>query len=305
MQIGVLLNKMLVFLVLMGLGYVGARKKLLTPEFTKGASWLTMNVFLAATILNSAFTSTEGLTLAETGKVLLVFTCAELLCYAVGFLATKLCRVRGERAPVFELLIAVLNSIYVGLPVVQLLYGAKAVIYMAISCLPFNFVLFSYGVWRLQGGGKSSLNWRAILSTPMVVTLLSLPLFLFRVPVPAAVRELTGTLSGGTVPLSMVVIGSSLGRVRILDAFREKSLYLASLFRLIAAPLLAWPLLILLTGDEILRATALVFCACPSGVLVSILAIQYGRDVEYASKGVLLSTALSMLTIPLLVALLL
>ena len=103
----------------------------------------------------------------------------------------------------------------------------------------------------------------------------------------------------------MVVIGSSLGRVNLLDAFREKSLYLASLFRLILVPLLAWPLLCLVTGDEILRATALVFCACPSGVLVSILAIQYGRDVEYASKGVLLSTALSMLTIPLLVALLL
>lgn len=302
----VLLNKMLLLLLLMSLGYVGARKKLLTPEFTKGASWLTMNVFLTATILNAAFAGATELGLAEIGRVLLFFTLSFGFCYALSFALTRLLRIDRERAPVFELLVSVVNNMYVGLPVVQLLYGpGRPAVYMAISCLPFNFLLFSYGVWRLRGGGKGAVRWRDMLSVPMISTLVTLVLILLRPPVPGVIKDMASTISGATVPLSMIVIGSSLGRVSLLDAFREKSLYLASFLRLIAAPVLVWLLLGSLCGEKLLADTMVITAACPSGVLVSILSIQYGQDVEYASKGVLMSTALSMLTIPALVALLL
>ncbi len=302
----VLFNKMLLFLVLMALGYVGARRKLLTPEFTKGLSWLTMNVLLSATILNAAFSGSDELSLGEIGTVLLLFTLAFAFGYALSALVTRLLRIDREKAPIFELLISVVNSIYVGLPVLQAIYGSgRVVIYMAISCLPFNFILFSYGVWRLRGGGKGSVRWKDVLSMPMIATLLSLPLFLFRPTIPAVLRGMMGTISGATVPMSMIVIGSSLGRVKLFDAFKDGSLYLTSLFRLLLVPVLSFLLLELLPIDKVLEHAVFITMACPSGVLVSILSIQYGRDVEYASKGVRLSTTLSLVTIPLLAALLL
>ena len=70
-------------------------------------------------------------------------------------------------------------------------------------------------------------------------------------------------------------------------------------------PVLIWFIMAKTPVDKVLADSVIVTMACPSGVLVSILAIQYGKDAEYASKGVLLSTALSMLTIPALAALLL
>lgn len=302
----VLINKMLLFLVLMALGYAAARSGRLTPAFTKDASWLAMNVFMTATILYSAMGDTGDVTLAETGQVLLIFSGAMLLGYALAFVLARLLRLPPDRAPVFELLMAVMNPLYIGLPVVQLLYGQRAVLYLTINNLPFNVLLFGYGVWRLRGGrdgAKGGSSWKNLLSVPMVATILSLLIFLLRIPVPSAIRDLAGTMAGATVPLSMVVIGSSLGRVRLADAFTEKSLYAVGAVRLLLLPLLTWLLLPLVTGNELLRNTVFITCACPSGVMVSILAIQYGRDAEYASKGVLLTTALSMLTIPALVAL--
>ncbi|MBQ6466016.1 MAG: AEC family transporter [Oscillospiraceae bacterium] len=303
----VLLNKMLLFLVLMALGYAGARRGLLKPDFTKGLSWLTMNVLLSATILNAAFSGGAELSLGEIGTVLLLFTLAFAFCYALSAGFTRLLRIKSEKAPIFELLISVVNSIYVGLPVLQALYPGvqRVVIYMAVSCLPFNFILFSYGVWRLRGGGKGSVRWKDMFSLPMLATLLSLPILLLRPAIPAVLREIVGTISGATVPMSMIVIGAALGRVRLVDAFTDGSLYLASLFRLLLVPVLTFLVLDRLPIDKILEHTVFVTMACPSGVLVSILSIQYGKDAEYASKGVLLSTALSMLTIPLLIALLL
>ncbi len=304
----VLINKMLLFLALMALGYLGARRGRLSPAFTKDASWLAINVFMVATILYSAMGDAGDVTLAETGQVLLVFTGAMLLGYAVAFALTRLLRIPEDKAPVFELLIAVMNPLYIGLPVVQLLYGQRAVLYMAINNLPFNFLLFSYGAWRLRGGGsgeKSAVRWRDMLSAPMIATLLSLLIFLLRIPIPAAVRDLTGTISGATIPLSMVVIGSSLGRVRLVEAFTEKELYLVTAVRLVLLPLLAWLLLPLVTGNELLRNTVFITCACPSAIMISILCIQYGKDAAYSSKGILLDTLLSIATIPALVALLL
>ena len=303
----VLFNKMLLFLVLMALGYVGARRGLLKPDFTKGLSWLTMNVLLSATILNAAFSGSAALSLGEIGTVLLLFTLAFALCYALSALVTRLLRIDREKAPIFELLISVVNSIYVGLPVLQAIYPGvqRVVIYMAVSCLPFNFILFSYGVWRLRGGQKGSIRWKDMLSMPMIATLFSLPLFLLHPPIPAVLREITGTIAGATVPMSMIVIGAALGRVRLVDAFTDASLYLANLFRLVLVPVLIWFIMAKTPVDKVLADSVIVTMACPSGVLVSILAIQYGKDAEYASKGVLLSTALSMLTIPALAALLL
>ena len=52
MELSVLLNKMFVFVVLMVIGYVLARRGVLDRSFTKAASSLTLNVFMAATIVS-------------------------------------------------------------------------------------------------------------------------------------------------------------------------------------------------------------------------------------------------------------
>lgn len=136
---------------------------------------------------------------------------------------------------------------------------------------------------------------------PLLATLLALLIFLVNIPMPGVVKELIGTMSAATMPLSMIVIGSSLGRVSLLEVFKEKSLYFMSLVRLVITPLLTMPLLKLVTTDPILLGAMLIIAGCPSAVLVTVLAIQYGLDAEFTSKGILLDTVLSMITLPALV----
>ena len=112
-------------------------------------------------------------------------------------------------------------------------------------------------------------------------------------------------MSAATMPLSMIVIGSSLGTVSLLDAFKNGKLYVMSAIRLLLCPLLVWLLAGLMTDDLMLRTTATIIAAAPSGVVVSVLAIQYGRDAVFTSEGILLSTVFSMLTIPLIVSIIL
>lgn len=295
-----LINTMIVFIAMMTIGYVGARKKVLTPEFSQAASKLVLNVFLTASVLNSVIGDQPELSAAQLWHVMLLTTLALLLCYVLGALIMRFC-LKGEDNAIIELLMDVPNTMFVGLPIVQELFGSAAVLYLAMSCIPFNVLLYGYGVWRLKsskGGKGARMRVKDVVTVPLVATVLSLFVFFFRIPIPGAAAKLITTLAPATMPISMIVIGATLGRVHLLDAFKEPRVYFVCLIRLIAAPLLAWFLLGFLTTDAILLATCVIIAGCPSGVICTVLALQYGHNAELSSKGVLASTTLSMITLP-------
>ena len=305
MDVSVLIPKMIVFVVLMVIGYLCAKTNFAGREFTKDASKMVINVFMSATIINSVLVSDARLSGGELLQVMLVLCMSVGVCWVLAAVSCRLVGL-GDKAPLFELLIAVMNNMFIALPVVETLFGSQAVFYCSLSCIPFNVLLYTFGIYRLQGGeGKGSVRLRDIFSVPLLATLVALAIFLLRPPVPPVVKELASTMSAATMPLSMIVIGSSLGSVSLLDAFKKGKLYLMCVIRLLLCPLLVWLLAGLMTDDLMLRVTATIIAAAPSGVIVSVLAIQYDRDAVFTSEGVLLSTVFSMLTIPLIVAIIL
>ncbi len=305
MEVSVLIPKMIVFVVLMVIGYLCAKTNFAGREFTKDASKMVINVFMSATIINSVLVSDARLSGGELLQVMLVLCMSVSVCWVLAAVSCRLVGL-GDKAPLFELLIAVMNNMFIALPVVETLFGSQAVFYCSLSCIPFNVLLYTFGIYRLQGGeGKGSVRLRDIFSVPLLATLVALAIFLLRPPVPPVVKELASTMSAATMPLSMIVIGSSLGSVSLLDAFKKGKLYLMCAIRLLLCPLLVWLLAGLMTDDLMLRVTATIIAAAPSGVVVSVLAIQYDRDAVFTSEGILLSTVFSMLTIPLIVAIIL
>ena len=305
MDVPVLIPKMIVFVVLMVIGYLCAKTNFAGREFTKDASKMVINVFMTATIINSVLVSDARLSGGELLQVMLVLCMCVGVCWVLAAISCRLVGL-GDKAPLFELLIAVMNNMFIALPVVETLFGSQAVFYCSLSCIPFNILLYTFGIYRLQGGeGKGSVRLRDIFSVPLLATLAALVIFLLQPPVPPVVKELASTMSAATMPLSMIVIGSSLGSVSLLDAFKKGKLYLMCVLRLLLCPLLVWLLAGLITDDLMLRVTATIIAAAPSGVVVSVLAIQYDRDAVFTSEGVLLSTVFSMLTIPLIVSVIL
>ena len=302
MDYSVLLDKMLIFLALMVIGYALARTGKLDRSAVKAVSSLTLNIFLTASILNSTLSVDVDMDWGELGRAFLLVWVVMILGYLIAWLVTLPMPVDREHKPLFELLM----SMFVGLPIVDALFpGGRAVFYLSLSCLPFNVLLFTYGVWRLQSGRENArLRPRDIFSIPTLAAILALILFLLHPPLPGALRGLIATVAGGTTPLSMLVIGASLGSVSLLDAFRNRQLYLASAVRLLLIPLVTWLVCGLMTQDPVLRTTMMIVAACPGAVMVTVMANQYDRDAVYTAEGTLQSTALSLVTIPFLIWLL-
>ena len=301
MEFSTLLGKMVVFVVLMLIGYLLARRGIINPAFTRAASNLVLNVFMVGTILSSMISTGAERDLSNLPEIILLTFAMTLIGYVTAAVVTRFSGIDAEHAPSYEILMAVGNSMFIALPIAGALYGTYAVFIVSLSCIPFNIALYSYGVWRIRGTDSGQFRVKEMFSIPLLATLVGLVIVLTGLPVPQVAVDIFNSLSGATMPMSMMVIGASLGTVSLLDAFRNPKLALLSATRLILIPALTWLICRFLTSDPVLLMTCVIVAASPSAVIVSVIAIQYGRDGVFSSEAVQHSTICSMVTIPLLI----
>ena len=300
MNLSVVFAKMAMLVLIMLLGYLCARIGITGPEFNKRVTPLVMNVLLTATILNSVL-SVPDFTGRDIVDYVLVLTAATVLQIAAAWFLPRLLRTRGEDVGATRLVTAFGNVGFVGLPVVAAIFGDEMVFFASLTNIPFN--LDSIGAAQLSGGAGARFDWRKVLNMPVIATLLSVVLLLSRIHVPAVIADTISTLAGATIPLSMLIIGTSLGAISVRAALADWRVYVVSAVRLLVCPLLTWLVLRPFVSGALLGIPVLL-AACPSAMVVTALCLQYDRSDAFASKCIFLSTILSAVTIPLLIWLL-
>ena len=144
-----LISKMISFIALMLVGYVCVKKNILDKNFSKGLSFLVMNVFLPCTILNSVIANHPDISGAQLMHAIAMLSLAMLLPYIFAAAAARLFCLGGKNAAVFELLCSVINTMFIGLPILESMFGSIAVLYCALSCLSYNLLLYTYGTWLM------------------------------------------------------------------------------------------------------------------------------------------------------------
>ena len=306
MQMSALLSKLALFVIVIMIGMFGAKKGILKADFNRGLTWLVINIFLVASIFSSILAmDASSLDAKEFGTILMLLFATYVLLYLIGAAVVRILPVEKEKKPQLELLMSTINTLFVTLPVVETIYGAKGAFVVALGGIPFNVILFTYGIARLKGGNAGGFRLKDILSAPLVATLLAAAIFLLRIPIPSAVRGILSSISGATVPLSMLLVGSSLGNVNLGKAIRERSMLFLTAERFLLAPALVFLVMNLICSDPMLRNIMVITAATPSAIIITALSLQNGLDGEYPSEGIMLTTLLSMITIPITVYLLL
>ena len=306
MELSSLFETSFVIVALMLVGFLGVRRGVLTRAFSRTASFLIVNVFIVGTIFQSVCSGGEGISPAELPHIILMVVLMNTLCHVLGRAALRLFARSADAGAPTELCIGVMNNLLIGLPILQSLYGPTAVLFAGLTSIPFNITLYTYGVWRLSAQTRSggALRLKDIFSPSVLATLAALVFFLFSLPVPGAVSRLMSACAGVTMPLSMIVIGITMGSENLTAALRDRRVYAIALFRLVLAPLVTFLLLRMLTDNTLLLKSCVVIAGCPTGIVVPILSLQYGHDASLPSNCVIVTTLLSLVTLPILLLLL-
>src|SRR5699024_3445081 len=187
-----------------------------------------------------------------------------------------------------------------------ILMEEQGIIYLTLFNVCYLILIWTYGIY-LFTKSEQGVNWKALFFNPGILsTLVGLVMLLMPFSWPVPLLDTFESVGKVTIPLSMILIGSLLADIQCHEFHHySKNIYIwiAAGCKLLFIPLFLFIFLFVDVPYPLL-VIAVLTSAMPSASTTSIYAQKFGGDASFASFGVLLSTLLCIITIPLLYTLL-
>jgi predicted permease len=290
--------------LLMLVGALLKRIGLISEEGKRCLSNLIIYVILPCTIFKSCFVSMPADFLRIGALLLLSGSLMEVLSLVLN---QFLYRSYGkDQAKVMKYGTLVPNSGFLGTPIAEGIYHSQGVLYSAIFLIPVRIFMWSFGnsyFLASAGTSRKKLFIKVITHPCLVAVFLSLVVMILHIPIPEVLRRGVQAIASCNSALAMFVVGTILADVNLLTIVNRHSLYLCFV-RLVLLPGLTLLLGRFLGLGGAALGVSVLMIGMPAGATTSIFPALYGGDAVLGTQCVVLSTLLSMLTLPLWIAVL-
>lgn len=299
MDIGNVIEKMIMLFCIMLIGFVGNKAGILDGAGNKKFSALVVNITAPALILASS--ADENLSGSKNSALLMLAAAFGVYVFLllISFLIGAIFRKEPGGAGLYRFMTVFGNNAFMGIPVVEAVFGT--VFYAAIFNLPNNLLIYSLGSYLLSGkeGKKSSFSIKQIVNPGTLSAAAALLMFLCNLRFPAPVLGTLQTVGNVTTPLSMLVIGSTLAETSIKSTFGNWKIYLFGVFKLLGIPAAVYLLGSFVIHDSLILGVLTVLTAMPCAAVTTMLCEETGQDSRTAAKYIFITTLMSVVTIPL------
>lgn len=295
--------------LLMGIGMAIAYKIALTADVKRFLVLTIVNVALPSIVLNGFFRLTVD---SETIRQLMIVFAASVSLNVAGMLLSwaiaKGCRFPSQKARESGYLSTFGNTALIGIPLAASVLGPKGAVLAAVFDFGTAFTMMTLGMAVVQKERESLLSsLKLLVSTPMIAMVIGFMSAIVQFRPGAFVTDFVATLSGVSLPLSMIYIGMML--LTMIRANRReqrqritfKWIALPSVQKLLVFPLLGIAALSVLSLPPDVETAILLGSAMPTLANASIFMALAGADEEYAITTTMLTSILCLFTIPLVV----
>lgn len=302
----IVINTVFQLFIIMLIGYFFAKKKVFTKETNKTFSYLVCNIALPALILSSV----QGIENPGGIKQVALYLFAGIIFYGISiplaFVLCKLMRFPSYEMGIYQLMLIFSNCSFMGYPVMSAFIGDFSVFVGSIFNMPFNILIYSYGVYLLTNNKEhnESFQWKNLINAGSIASILAVVIYIFQIPLPSALSMCMKTLGSVTTPISMIVLGVSLAQMPLKNTFTNKNAYKMCFCRLLILPILTWLILRNIPLETTLSGVAICTAAMPVGSMCVMMNTLYGNNGDSTAIGVCLSTLCSIITIPFIIILL-
>ena len=290
---------MMIFIGLL-LGKTGAA----SPEFRGELTDLCFLVLFPASVVNSFNMTLDMEKLRNGAKLVLIGFLWIAVPLLLALILTRLVHMEAASANVLVFSCAFCNYGFAGLGIVSSLYGGEGIFYANMLALTYNLINMPVGLWIMErGSGKqSAASIKSVLKSPPVLAILiMLPLVVLDLRLPQVVYETAGMLTGCLSPIGMLVTGMSVSDYSLEELVTGRACYLVSALRLLILPAAMGAMMVGMKIEGVALAAPLLIMGMPVAANCLLLAQKYDGNKRLAAQCVLISTMLSLLTIPILV----
>lgn len=298
MSTEVVFQQMLVIFLLLGVGYVIFKMGWCRIECTRDFSFLIASVCGPALMIYSACDETNTATrmdiLITAGVAVVVFFALIVL----GWLIPVILQVPKEDRKFYNLMTVYGNLGFIGIPVAAAVLGTSSVIYVTIFNMVYNLFIYTHGIIVLAGkGGLTHVSLKKFINVGTIAGVLAILIFWFKIPLPEVLVTGLGYAGQCTTFLAMVTLGAALSHIKIREIFTIPRMYLFLLLRMVVLPMVTAVLMKAVFTNSMMIGASVLMMAMPVGNMPLMLAEQRGMEDDILSKGIILSTLMSVVTI--------
>jgi len=305
----IVVQQMIIIFLLIMVGAIIYKMGHLTAESTKDLSWIVVNVTNPITMLVAALEDEEKVSTGTLGIALLAFVGAYAFLGIVAYILPIIMGVdKDDRYP-YRYMTIFANVGFIGIPFCSAVLGVHSLIYVTICCLVFNIIAYTIGMSKMrqigarQNPGKAQdtkkISITDIINTGTVMSVFTIIIYILDFDLPVMIDSTLSYVGRCTTFLSMVVLGVSVARVSLKEIFSGGKLYIFTVVRQILVPVALLFTLRLFLKDELMINTIVLLSAMPSANMPLMMAKQFDVDDTTISKGIIMTTVLSVITIPL------
>ena len=289
-QVGILF-----FMILAG--YASVRYGLIKLESKKAFSELLMNLVVPAMILESYMAEFDMKVFSNLMLTFGLGIILHALAVVVTLIVTK--KKKNDDAAILKFACIFSNAGYMGFPLIRALFGMEGLLYASAFLSIFTIFMWTIGYILVSGEVDKKRSVRNICTQPSMISIvLGLIIYLGRIKVPAMISQPLGLLGAMNTPLSMIITGMMIAGSNLKRMFTDRRQVFIVAVRMFLIPALSFLLLKFMGIHGMVVEAVLLLEACPTAAVTSVFAVQFGHDEELAAGAVVITTFLSIFTLP-------
>lgn len=300
-----IISQMTSLFILILVGYAAAKFKITDSRFSQQLSVFVINISNPCLILASVMgeiSPKKELIIPVLAIGFITYAFFVAVSIALSHAMSKDKTMQG----IYGFMLTFGNVGFLGFPIVASIFGEHAIFYASLLNFPFNLLAFSLGRKMIQGGdGKLEFDWKVLLSPAMIACYLSIIIVAFDIKgFPDIVSRPLTLLGNITVPAALLVIGTSMAQMDLSKIFSGKLTWVITGLRLLVLPIVIYFITEAMGFKGEILGINTVLAAMPVGTYGAMFCLQYGKDETVMVQGILISTLLSIVSIPLITLLL-
>lgn len=298
-------SQVFILYIMVAIGFASDKLHVFTEKTARASNDLLFYVITPCVVVNSFLSTSFSKDSASSFALSVVVS---LLAHGVGILlsAPLFNKNKEDRnRTIYKYACIYGNLGYMALPLAKAVLGEEGVFFCSGGLVVFNTLCFTHGIRLINKGNKNiKFSIKSLILNPGVISvLIGLPLFIFSVELPPILSQPITFISNMNTPFAMLIFGTYLANTDLKTMFKVKEQYLIMAVRLIAVPLI----IILITKGLQLPAALATACmisaSAPSANNTVMFAAKYDKDTAVASKIVALNSFVSIITMPIMIAL--
>ncbi len=302
MLMNTLIDLIIKIVIMIAVGIILKKKNIIDDRVQSGLSDILLNVAVPCSLLaagNAPFSQEIVESLKDAAIMELFYYIGALV---ITTLISRLLPIEQKAKKVFVTMSTFANVAFIGLPVVQEMFGSEALLCAVVFNLFYDLFFFTYGVYLLSNDGKFQLK-SICTNLIAIASVVSILVFLSPFRFPAVLEDTFDTLGSLSTPISMMIIGCNLAVTKPVEILKDKYSYMVSALRLLIFPLVVLVAARFFHLDEMAVSVGVVMTALPAGSMNVILAEKYDCAPQFATRSVVQGMVLMLITLPLVIIL--